>query len=216
MTTTQWKPGDRVRHAGRPEWGVGAVQSAEPATHAGKACQRVTVRFEREGLKTLSTAFADLRSADQFVTLKEPRPPADEPGPPNAGGTPGPGADSMIPDSDAASPEELLLAVPEIATDPFASLRRRLAATLDLYRFTGEGASLLDWAAMQTGMKDPMTRFNRHELEKLFSRFRMNLDAHLRKLVKEVRRQDPGALAEASTSAGPAAKQALRRADADR
>ena len=69
MTIRPLKPGDRVRHAGRPEWGVGAVQSTEASAHEGKPCQRVTVRFEREGLKTLSTAFADLRSADQFRWL---------------------------------------------------------------------------------------------------------------------------------------------------
>jgi len=214
MTIRPLKPGDRVRHAGRPEWGVGAVQSTEASAHEGKPCQRVTVRFEREGLKTLSTAFADLRSADQFATVKEPRPTPD--GPVSAGLSDDVGSEVMIPESDAVSPEQLLQSVPEPATDPFASPRRRLAATLDLYRFTGQGASLLDWAAMQTGMKDPMTRLNRHELEKLFERFRMNLDTHLRKLVKEIRRQDPAALAELSASAGPAAKHALRRADADR
>jgi len=216
MTTTRWKPGDRVRHAGRPEWGTGSVQSAEPATHQGQPCQRVVVRFEREGLKTLSTAFADLRSADQFVTLKEPRPTLDEAGPPTASDSPGPGTDPMIHESEAADAAALLMAVPESATDPFASPRRRLAATLDLYRFTGQGASLLDWAAMQTGLKDPMTRFNRHELENLFGRFQMNLDSHLRKLVKDLRRQDPAALAELSAAADPAAKQALRRADSGR
>ncbi len=210
MTKHTWKPGDRVRHAGRPEWGVGAVQSAEPSSHDGAPCQRLAVRFEREGLKTLSTAFADLRGADEFATVRELRPPPDEPG------DPGPGTDSMIPDSDTVSPEQLLVNVPDAASDPFASPKRRLAATLDLYRFNGQGASLLDWAAMQTGMKDPMSRFNRHELEKLFERFRMNLDAHLRKLVKEIRRQDPAALAEVSAAASPLAQQALRRADSFR
>lgn len=209
MTQRAWKPGDRVRHMGRPEWGIGSVQSAVPTSHQGTPCQSVVVRFDRQGLKTLSTAYADLRSADQFTVLTPPPPPDDAP--PTA-----PGTDVMLPRTDEASPEQLLLAVPENAADPFSSLRKRLGATLDLYRFTGQGASLLDWAAMQTGLKDPMTRFNRHELEKLFERFRMNLDAHLRKLVKDIRRQDPAALAELSASAGPAARQALRRADADR
>lgn len=112
--------------------------------------------------------------------------------------------------------EQRLVAVPEDASDPFASGRSRLAATLALYRFTDTGASLLDWAAMQTGMKDPLARFNRHELEQHFRRFQVNLDAHLKKLVRDLKRQEPATVQELTQSAGPAARQALRRADIGR
>jgi hypothetical protein len=112
--------------------------------------------------------------------------------------------------------EEALAKVPEDATDPFRTHKARLQTTLGLYRFTSSGASLLDWAASQTGLKDPLSKFSRHELERLFDRFRANLDAHLKKLAFEMRKADPASLSEAIASAGPEQRQALRRADAGR
>ena len=69
---------------------------------------------------------------------------------------------------------------------------------------------------MQTGMKDPLARFSRHELESFFQRFQANLDAHLKRLVKDLRRQEPGVLAEAGATATGGAAHALRRADSGR
>lgn len=198
MTARTWKVGDRVGHAGRPEWGQGEVLSAEPSTQDGKPCQRVTVRFDRGGTRSLSTAFAELREwcpaahddAAQSHT-----------------------ADVLGLNGSRRDYEEAMTRLPEPATDPFRPLKARLSATLGLYRFGPEGASLIDWAAMQSGLKDPMTRFNRHELEGLFRRFQGALDAHLRKLVLDSRKQDPAALAEALAGAPPAARNALRRLD---
>lgn len=187
--------GDRVRHAGKPEWGNGQITAAEAAVQDGRACQRVTIRFDRVGLKTLSTAFADLRPAETLVSTERP-------------------ADPLL--ADGAAVHELLSRVPEAASDPFSTPRKRLEATLNLYRFSDRGGSLLDWAAAQTGLKDPLTRFSRHELEDLFQKFQFNLEAHLRKLVREMKKADPAALAAVAASAAPAAKQALRRADAVR
>ena len=62
MAVKEWKLGDRVVHAGRPEWGIGEIRGAEVTTQDGTKCQRITVRFERAGVKTLTTAFADLQS----------------------------------------------------------------------------------------------------------------------------------------------------------
>jgi len=192
---SEWKLGDRVRHAGRPEWGNGQVTAAEACMQDGRACQRVTVRFDRVGLKTLSTAFADLRPAETLVSVEAP-------------------ADPLL--ADGPAPEELLSRIPEAATDPFVTPRKRLEATLGLYRFSDRGGSLLDWAAAQTGLKDPLARFSRHELEKHFQKFQFNLDAHLRKLVREVKKADPTTFAALTAAAAPAAKQALRRADTAR
>jgi hypothetical protein len=50
-----------VVHAGKPEWGVGVVSSAQNVTQDGKPSQRLTIRFERAGLKTVSTAVASIR-----------------------------------------------------------------------------------------------------------------------------------------------------------
>src|SRR5262245_5175983 len=58
-----WTKGDSVIHADKPEWGSGEVLIAEQGIHEGKPCQRLTIRFTRAGMKTLSTAFANLKSA---------------------------------------------------------------------------------------------------------------------------------------------------------
>ena len=111
------------------------------------------------------------------------------------------------------SAEERLLAIPDTATDPFIPLKKRMIATLGLYRFTGNGGSLIDWACMQTGLKDPMVRFNRHELEELFKRFRFALDQHLVRLGKDAKRQEPGLLDSLAPTIAAEARQVLRRAD---
>jgi len=205
MIKREWKLGDRLMHAGRPEWGVGEVRGAERTVQEGMPSQRLTIRFERAGVKTLASAFADLRPADEMPRVPD-----------------SPTASNGDPDSDwltraeAGSVDELMTRVPESASDPFATRRSRLGSTLKLYRFTGTGSSLLDWAAMQSGMKDPLTKFTRHELEVLFERFRVALDSHLKRLVLELRKQEPGVLAEVAATAEPHEKQALKRADGAR
>lgn len=196
MTTREWCAGDRVFHAGRPEWGEGQVVSATADTQDGRRCQRLVIRFDRAGSKTISTAFAVIHPAQDMPVMAE-----------------APRTDDPLSAPPGVPAAELLVRVPENATDPFLGGKRRLANTLALYRFTEGGASLLDWAAMQTGMKDPLARFNRHELEQFFGQFRLNLDAHLKRLVKDLRRQEPAVLAEAGATATGAAAQALRRAD---
>lgn len=204
MTSREWKLGDRVIHAGRPEWGIGEVRSAEATMQDGRKCQRLTVRFAREGVKTLSTAYAELRTGDDSMALREVA---------EAERRDGAG---WLNAAEAENPVERMSTLPEVATDPFRTKRARLEATLGLFRFTGGGASLLDWAAMQSGLKDPLARFNRHELEQFFERFRNALDGHLRKLVFELKKEDPTGLAEMTASATPQAKAALRRADTGR
>ncbi|MFN7337576.1 MAG: hypothetical protein ACK5SZ_00360, partial [bacterium] len=86
-------------------------------------------------------------------------------------------------------------------------------ATLDLYRFSESGGALLDWAASQTGLKDPLSKFNRHELEQWFQRFKVEADQHLRKIARELRKQEPGAIDELFAAASQAGKQAMKRAD---
>lgn len=198
MVSKDWTKGDSVVHAAKPEWGAGEVLVAESISHEGKPVQRLTIRFSRAGTKTISTAFADLRPASEMPYLPEP-----------ASEKPDPLAQVAL----SASVEELMTKLPDNATDPFRGLRQRLSSTLDLYRFADNGATLLDWAAIQTGLKDPLSRFNRHELEQWFSRFKMELDNHLKKLVKDARKQDPQALEAVTAAATPTARQALRRAD---
>lgn len=197
MVSQSWRMGDRVVLTKRPEWGAGEVISTKATTFEGKPCQSLSIRFERAGLKTLSTAVAQLEQAARSTS----RPSNPEPSIPSF-------------DSDEIPIEQKLRTLPEPATDPFRPLANRLKDTCQLYRFSDAPASLFDWAAAQTGLTDPLTQFNRHELEEAFSRFRRLLDEHLRELVRVMRQEDPAALApilaEAPTDAQRAAQRVQR------
>ncbi len=209
MPATSFKFGDRVVHAARPEWGAGVVTAAMNVSEGGQSFQRLTIRFEREGLKTVSTDQADLRAAD------------DEP-PPAAAASRAPSHDEGAPAAavadggwlarlEAGDLAEAMAQLPESTRDPFVTPAQRMKATLALYRFSTQGAALLDWAAMQTGLKDPLTRFNRHELEQFFRRFANERDQHLRRLVHESKRQPSAEIERLVAEAPSAAREALRK-----
>ncbi len=236
-----WQPGDRVVHLAKPEWGTGRVEEAAWTTHEGLRCQRLTIRFDRAGRKTLSTAFATLADApDAALFAARAGNDDDDDAAPDAP-TPAAGtqrratrrADAPAPATPAAprlvaptrrppQPEpdpfrldptkakDVMTRLPEATRDPFANIEKRLRATLDLYRYTPDGKDLLDWAAVQSGVSDPLSAFTRQELEQLFYKFRINLDQHLGVLLEEARRSalpiDP--LFEA---APPLARAALKR-----
>ncbi|MGD9693772.1 MAG: DUF3553 domain-containing protein [Phycisphaerales bacterium] len=194
----QFHFGDRLYHADRPEWGEGTVTAAVAGVQDGKACQRLTVRFERAGIKTLSTAHARLKKADDRPAI--------------AGALEKANTDWLA-DLGAKEVQDVMTRLPEPATDPFASLEQRLKATLGLYRFGRTGGALIDWAASQSGLKDPLAKFNRHELEAFYKRFEANLEQHLKRLVGEMHRKDPGALAAVVATAPQPARDAVRRVD---
>ena len=198
MSQEKWRTGDSVIHAGKPEWGVGTVTAVEPASQDGKPCQRVTARFDRAGLKTLSTAYADLQPPGDLSALEREI-----------------AAVEALPGHDEHEAARTFMAsLPDEITDPFAPLDERLADSLGQYRFQPTGAGLIDWASLRSGLADPLSRFNRHELEELFQRFRTNLDNHVGKLVRELARKDREALGRVTSQAGDEAKRALRRIDA--
>jgi hypothetical protein len=204
MSMVQFAKGDVVIHAGKPEWGPGDVLSSENTVHEGKPVQRLSIRFARGGLKTLTTAFAEL------VPAKD-----------HKGSQALATATALLEDKPTAaldrSLDEALLALPENITDPFLSMGKRLEATLALYAKGEKPSGLLDWATGQTGLRDPLTRFNRHELEAWFDRFRIALDAHLRKLLRDARKQEPAIVEKIlRAQVSPACKAALRRADIGR
>lgn len=215
MTRRDWSKGDTVLHSLRPEWGAGEVLVAESTVHEGRACQKLTIRFSRAGTKTISTCFVELRPASDGPRFPEPAEPL--PAPSTAAGSspqaPAPEIDPLALRDQQRAVLEALTALPDPATDPFAPMRSRLVATLDLYRYSASGASLLDWAAVQTGLKDPLSRFNRHELEQWFGRFQMELDGHFRKLLRDARRQEPAMVEELLAQASQPARAAARRAD---
>lgn len=216
--------GDKVVHTGRPEWGAGTVTAAMSTTQDGRACQSLTVRFERAGTKTLSTAYAVLMPASDAASLPPaPVAPSAPPAKPGPGKPEAPTLDSddleflaRLRGGTTGEVRERMTRLPEPATDPFSTPVGRLKATLNLYKFTPTGASLLDWAAVQSGLSDPLSRFNRHELEQFFQQFVVVRDAHLKKLVLDMKKQDPAGLASAVAGAPPAAQQLLRRFDGGR
>jgi hypothetical protein len=201
MMLQEFKNGDWVLHSNKPEWGAGQILAAEGHLQEGKRCQRLSIRFDRGGLKTLTTLYADLRPSAPggASAFAEPKP-----------------DDDIAHQFDLKNLAESLVGLPEAVTDPFTSLPKRVEATLGLFKYTGMGASLLDWATAQTGLRDPLSSFNRHELEEHFQRFRTNAFAHLRRVTADLRRADPAALAKIEAAAAPVAKQALQKAHAMR
>lgn len=196
-TSSRFQFGDRVAHASRPEWGVGVVTSAQPATHDGQPCQRLSIRFERAGLKTLLTGAAPIQLASNGAAV--------------AVQTAEPSPVEGLSDAEA---QDVMARLPERCRDPFSSAIARLRATLELYRFTQSGGSLVDWAAAQSRLADPLSRFNRHQLEQFFQRFARNRDQHLKTLVLELKRSDPTGLAQALAAAPAPARDAVRRINA--
>lgn len=228
-TTTEdrFQIGDRVLHPGKPEWGAGTVASAAGAVHEGAPCQRLSIRFDRAGLKTISTVFVSLRRAGglsaaiaeakpapavqaavpQTAGVFSPRPVPSEPDPF------GPGPSDGLP-TDPRELRRYMTRIPEDAVDPFRTPAARLRAVLGLYRFEPTPGSLIDWAAAQSGLADPLTRFSRQELEDYFGDFRRNLDRALAKAVADAGQVDPAELrtiAQSAPALGQRALQALHR-----
>lgn len=202
MSVKQWSFGDRLVHSLRPEWGVGIVTAAVPERHEGRTCQRLTVRFERAGLKTVSTALAELKPEAE-VPMLGARPEFSKHDDPLT---------SALTRS-GPSTNEVMLRLPDGVNDPFKTLDQRLAATFGMYRFSDQGASLLDWAAGQSGLRDPMTRFSRHELEDLFKRWCMVRDEHLKRLILEIKRASPALVPTILRQAPKPVQHVLRRLD---
>lgn len=186
MPQTPFKAGDRVVHQAKPEWGVGEITRADHASHEGKPCQRLTVRFDRVGPKTITTAIAGIA----------PAPPVQ---PTDAAPL------------DPAEFRQRLVSLPDACTDPFADLARRIEATAALYRFSDPGRDLLAWATAMTAVMDALALATRHELESAFRDFTMVRDNHLRKLAADASRQNKTKAA-AMVEALPAqAREVLRR-----
>jgi hypothetical protein len=179
----------------------------EAITFQGKTDQRIYVRFAAVGMKTLLASAADLVHADGsgddiLTAIHRPTTLAEVEKAKESG---------WLGAIDRRGPDEVMTSLPPAATDPFLSVRRRLENTLALYRFEGAGGRLIDWAVAQSGVNDPMTRFNRNQLEQFWQRWKFALDAHLIGLLGEARR-DPDALQAALAKASPAAQKAVQKA----
>jgi len=205
MQTTSFKIGEKVRHCKRPEWGVGSIAKIEVITRDGRPDRRIWIRFPGVGEKTVLASMAELEHADGGDVL---------PGAPTLADLHAQSDSGWLGEISKRKPEDLMVKLPDTATDPFVPLRRRLEFVLGLYRFDAQG-KLIEWAIAQSGLNDPMSRFSRHDLEAFFQRWKFALDAQLGKLLQEARRE-PGTLEAATKGAPPSAQAAVRRISAYR
>lgn len=192
----EFKPGDAVVHGLRPDWGVGSVVSAVGTTHNGAPCQRIEARFPGAGRRTLLTAVAPLRTPGKAQAAPTASPPSE--------------------DSPETVTLETLWTLPEEVTDPFRSEIARLESAIRFCRFDGRGGALLDWAQLQTGLQDPLSRFTRHELEEAWVRFRRDLEREMGRLLGMARQRDPGGLARLLKDLPADVRETVRRLRAPR
>jgi hypothetical protein len=210
MSRRKFEFGDRVRHARRPEWGIGSIIKAEDVVLSGESGQRVSVRFPNAGLKTISTEHAEL----QLVPTNN--------GPESHGADDHPlGGWDKMQESDwlggvaRRKVEEAMATLSPEVRDPFKSLGERLEVCLYLYRFERDGRGLTDWAVAQSGLTDPLSRFTRHELELLFDQWAAQREEQLGRLLAEAKIEVD--LVSGLTGSAPVgAQEAVRRLTASR
>lgn len=208
MQTTIFKKGDKVRHRRSPEWGTGVISRTEMLSREGGTDMRLWVRFPSVGEKVLLASIAPLDHVSDGTGNGvdaidfHSRPTIAEHAQSTGGG--------WLAEISKKKPEDLMTAVPLEATDPFVPAPRRLANALALYRFDGTGVKLIEWAVAQSGLDDPMTRYNRQELEAQWKRWLFNLDNAVLKILQELRRDQPSIQA-ALAKAPPLAKKAVPR-----
>ncbi len=172
--------GDRVTHPKFPEWGSGAVIKVENTHANGEPVKRVTARFTHAGLKTfVGTSFP------LIVMEKDHAMPGDTIGKRPAIAEVEDLERSGLNQAVEQKLEEIMFAIPMACRDPFNTLEHRMRRTLDLYKYDTSGKGLMHWAMAQTGMDDPLTRFNRTELEMYFKQYSFLLKKHLSKLLRE-------------------------------
>ncbi len=218
-------------------------ETAALAQPDGRLAQRLTVDFANRGRVVLNTAVAPLihqATAPPVAKRTSPRLTPSQPivstrsaAPAYAGvGARSGGSDDPAGAGGFASPVSSggsggwlaaldkstgnaheLWELPPALTDVFASLGDRLKATLQTYKYSTQPRALMDWAVLQTGLSDPLSKYTRHELEQAFPRFARDRDQHLRDLIRQIKRQDDFAtLKEAGRGLFPAAQSALDKA----
>lgn len=200
--------GDEVAHPKRPEWGEGHVRDIAAIKHEGVDAQRVTVDWSNHKRMTINTAIAPLTLC--FRPAKDNKPnPLRQPSSVRLDGhsletkpeeaTVGAGLDAAN-DADAGwlqqmedadrGPHGELYDLPDPCIDPFATPESRLKATLETFRFSKEPRSLIDWAVMQTKLKDPLTKYTRSQMEQAFPRFERDRNQHLWQIVRDFKHRN--------------------------
>lgn len=196
-----YRTGEEVRHRKRPEWGAGRVERVEMVRHGDRSDQRLWIRFANAGMKVLLASVGELDRLSSPEVVGEAQTLADREARHEGG---------WLGQIARAKPEDAMTSLPPEVSDPFLTLRKRLELTIGLYRFQPIGGRLLDWAVAQSGLTDPLSRFNRHELEQFFERWAHRRDQHLARLATECR-QEPGLFDLMMRTAPPAAHRAMRK-----
>ena len=199
----QYQRGDKLYHLKKPEWGPGVVKQATSITHQGNIAQRLAIDFANKGRVVINTAVAPLATQgnDEVMNstgLNES----------STGGWLG-----ALEKAAGVSTVKELWDLPDKLSDPFLSTRDRLIATLETFRFSTEPRSLIDWAIAQTGLRDPLSKYTRHELEQAFPRFARDRDLHLKSLVVQLKREGqlPAVKALAAKIKHPVAKDTMNK-----
>ena len=180
-TMTSIEFGNRVIHPKFPEWGSGAVIKVESTPVNGEPSTRVTVRFAHAGLKKFVGNVLPLDILDEGHSMPGDhsckRPPIAEVEDLEKSG---------LCQAVEQKLDEIMHAIPMACRDPFNTAEHRLRRTLELYKYDMSGRGLMEWAMMQTGMDDPLSRFNRTELEVFFKHYSHELNKHLASLLSEM------------------------------
>ena len=191
----QFNRGDRVRHAGRPEWGGGVVDQAVVVQHEGKPAQRLVISFANRGRVTVNTGMATLERVNGVAV--------------GAGAT---GGGDWL--SELEGNRRDITDLSDAMSDVFLPLSTRVANTIASFRFNDDARGLMDWACAQTGLDDPLSHHSRSELEEAYRRYRHKREQHLTDLVKQARQTGELRVVEQATlqAPNPAAREALRKA----
>lgn len=194
----RYERGDVVQHALRPEWGNGTVANVTSITHEGVRAQRLDIRFSNKGQVTVNTAVAKLTCKEKAPAQIEPQPKQKSNGNNDMSRTQstpsfsptqsGQGwLGSIAANKKEEKQEHELWSLPDEMTDPFMSISKRLEATLESFKYTKDPRGVMDWAVLQTGLDDPMSKYTRHELEMGFDRFGVERERHLKSLIRQLK-----------------------------
>lgn len=189
----RYRVGDLIIHTGRPTWGTGRIRKTQATRHDGVATQRLEVDFANHGRVTLDTAFAPIRPAPTPAASSRDTPsPKDQDMTATGSALSGNGGGwlaDLESRANGGKQTHELWDLPDALSDPFISDEARLKATLETYRYSTEARSLIEWAISQTGLDDPLSKYNRIELEQAFPRFARDRDNHLKDMVRQFKRE---------------------------
>lgn len=184
----QFNVGDKVAHPKKPEWGTGVVVDAQPATHDGVAAQRLRIDFANKRNTTLNTAIAPLVSGEQINPNSTPPPKGLGQEMSMSTNTSKPGAGWLDELEGSNGGKRELWDIPDACDDAFSSDEQQLDACLDTFKYSTDPGPLFQWAVVQTGLDDPLTKYTRVELEQAFPRYTRDRDNRLFELVRMMKR----------------------------